>query len=95
MAMTATKANESKMPKPPKGNGPQTKVTQKSPEMSERDWQARDDMRLMAQAKEIEDDPVRMQNLGIKRDEEISRLQRIPDIKVEVAKRTIPKAKSR
>jgi hypothetical protein len=93
--MTHTKAEQSKMPKAPKGNGARTKITSPSPEEGERDWQAQDDMRLMAQAKEIEDDPVRMQNLGRKRDEEISRLQRIPAIKVEVAKRTIPAVKSR
>lgn len=95
MAMAAKKSGESKMPKAPKGNGAQTKSTMKSPEMGDRDWRARDDMRMMAQAKEIEDDPVRMQNLGRARDEEISRLQRIPSIKVEVAERTIPKVKAR
>ncbi len=89
------KDNTSKMPKAPKGNGPRTKITSPSPEISERDWRAQDDMRLMSQAKEIEDDPVRMQNLGRARDEEVSRLQRIPAIKVETAKRTIPAVKAR
>ena len=92
------KAAESKMPKAPKGNGPQTKVTMKSPSMAddERKWRAKDDMRMISQAKEIEDDPQRMKAAQDCAKEEMGRLARaMPAIKVEVAERTIPKVKAR
>lgn len=70
-------------PKAPKNAGPALSA-------DERKWRAKDDMRTLSMAEEIRSDPVRMKEAaGCAEDE----MRKLASIKVEVAPKTMRKAK--